>query len=727
MRFTSILCIILLAGTCGLFSCGTKINKKEGKIGRLLDPKNLDSSISPCENFFLFANGSWLKKNPIPANETRWGSLNLLEENNYIVQHELLEFAALNANSTSNPSIQKVGNFYNSGMDTQSIEQSGLTSLKEILKRIDNIHSAQDILREINNEQLEGFNTAYTFTVSPDDKNINNQICKFYQGGLGMPEPEYYYKKEMPNIRFLEAYKNYVERILIIIGEEKNTAIQNSAKIIQLETNLAQASMSRTERQAVYNLYHKFSIAEANRLTQNMNWGDILFQLNTKNEDSIIIGQPDYYLALSQQLKCLPTDTWKVYLRFHLINTMAPYLSKDFANAHFDFYGKTIRGLQKKKERWKFVQSVIDASIGELLGQMYVDKTFKPEAKKRMSELVDNIQMTYREQILLADWMTEATKKKAVQKLDAITKKIGYPDKIKDYSKLNISPNDFAKNVLTAATFQYNNMISKLGKPVNKNEWNLTSTTVNARYNLAFNEIVFPAGLLQYSSNYKMTEDISRYEIIFSDKSFGNSNQKKQLPYKIILPSGTLQYPYFIENADDAVNYGSIGAFIAHEMSHGFDNRGRHYDAGGNLNNWWTTEDERKFNEKAEVLINQFNKFTVLDTLHVDGNLTLGENIADLTGITIAYKAFKKTRQGKGNELIDGFTPDQRFFLSWAQLWREASTDEETKTRIKLDHHAPYIWRCNGILSNLPEFHQAFGVRKGDKMFINENLRAKIW
>ncbi len=312
---------------------------------------------------------------------------------------------------------------------------------------------------------------------------------------------------------------------------------------------------------------------------------------------------------------------------------------------------------------------------------MYVDKTFKPEAKKRMSELVDNIQMTYREQILLADWMTEATKKKAVQKLDAITKKIGYPDKIKDYSKLNISPNDFAKNVLTAATFQYNNMISKLGKPVNKNEWNLTSTTVNARYNLAFNEIVFPAGLLQYSSNYKMTEDISRYEIIFSDKSFGNSNQKKRLPYKIILPSGTLQYPYFIENADDAVNYGSIGAFIAHEMSHGFDNRGRHYDAGGNLNNWWTTEDERKFNEKAKVLINQFNKFTVLDTLHVDGNLTLGENIADLTGITIAYKAFKKTRQGKGNELIDGFTPDQRFFLSWAQLWREASTDEETKTR----------------------------------------------
>lgn len=724
MRFNLSFSIYFFASAILLVSCNTSINKKEGKIVRLLDPENLDRSISPRENFFLFANGNWLKKNPIPDNESRWGSLNILEENNYEVQHELLEHAAINAISSTDSAIQKVGNFYYSGMDTQSIEKIGLQPLKEIILRIEQIKNNQDVLTEILKEQCEGHNTVFNMLVLPDDKNVSKPICKFYQGGLGLPEPEYYNIQDSQNIKILAAYKNYMNRLFMFMGESKNKTVEKCLNVIALETLLAKSSMETVGKQAVYNLYNKYSISSANFHTDNLNWNNIFQQLKIEAQDSFIIAQPAYYRALSNQLQKASIETWKAYLKFHLVNSMCPYLNKDFANAHHEFYNKTIRGQQKQQERWKFVLSVVNSNIGELLGQMYVDRTFKPETKKRIQKLVNNIQITYKERILKLDWMTENTKTKAVEKLNAITKKIGYPEITKNYSMLKVVRNSFAQNVMAAAAFQYNSTISKLSKPIDKNEWNLTATTVNACYNLPFNEIVFPAGLLQYSSNFKMTDDVSRYEITFQQKQQSNAEDN---PYKIIIPSGTLAYPYFIENADDAVNYGSIGAIIAHEMSHGFDNRGRYYDAKGNLNNWWTIEDERKFNAKAKVLVDQFNEYTVLDTVHVNGNLTLGENIADLGGLSIAYEAFKKTRQGQGNEMIDGFTPDQRFFLSWAQLWRVASRKEETMIRIKTDHHAPYIWRCNGTLSNLPEFYKAFGIKKGDKMYRPPNKRAKIW
>ena len=342
-----------------------------------------------------------------------------------------------------------------------------------------------------------------------------------------------------------------------------------------------------------------------------------------------------------------------------------------------------VRGQKDQKPRWQRVLNVVDGSVGELLGQMYVDKHFKPEAKKRMLELLDNLQSTYAERIKRLDWMSDVTKQKALGKLGTFIRKIGYPDKWRDYSKLEISGNDYVKNIMAASAFEYDYMINKLGKPVDKTEWGMTPPTVNAYYNPAFNEIVFPAGILQY--------------------------------------------PFFEMNADDAVNYGGIGAVIGHEITHGFDDQGRQYDADGNLNDWWTPEDAAKFNEKTAMVIKQYNGFTVLDTVHINGELTLGENLADLGGLAIAYEAFKKTKQGQGNEKIDGFTPDQRFFLSWAQVWRANTTPEEAFNRIKTDPHSPNLWRCNGPLSNMPEFYQAFGVKEGDKMWRPEAERARVW
>jgi putative endopeptidase len=719
-HFKSVLFFLLFPLACTICSCGTEINKREGKIARLLDPENLDSSISPAEDFFLFANGNWLKNNPIPASETRWGSLNILEENNYQVLHELLEKAALNTEREVGSPDQKVGDFYRSGMDTVAIEIAGLTPIKQYLQRID-LLTEEAILAEIVKLHTEGFNPVFSVNISPDDKDVSRQICKFYQGGLAMSEPEFYYQEDAHSALMRKEYRQYLYQIFSLLGCNQSLASRYSHGVIELERSLALASMSRSQKQAVYNLYHKYHRADWTRQTPNIDWAQLLIGLGIRNEDSLIVGQPNFFIEFSKQLKMTSVELWKAYLKFHLVNAMAPFLNKDLASAHFNFYNKAIRGQPLQQERWKFVLNVIDGSIGELLGQMYVNKTFKPEAKKRMTDLVDNIQKTYRERILRLDWMTRETKQKAVEKLDAITKKIGYPERFKDYSAIDIDAHNFVKNIISAATFRYHDMIGKLGKPVNKAEWNLTSPTVNACYNLAFNEIVFPAGILQYSSNAKTTEDIACYEIVF------HRNEKDPKPYRIILPSGTLHYPYFIENADDAVNYGSIGTFIAHEMTHGFDYRGRHYDVQGNLNNWWTAEDEKRFAEKAKKLVSQFNQYTVLDTLHVNGTLTLGENIADLGGLQIAYEAFKKTKQGKSKEKIEGFTPDQRFFLSWAQLWRAATRDEETRIRIRSDHHAPYQWRCNGVLSNMPEFYRAFNVHKGDKMYLPDQLRAKVW
>lgn len=677
--------VIALSAICAFASCGdgTKKSSSDANAVKLLDPANIDSSVSPAENFFMYANGTWFKKNPIPASETRWGSFNTLEENNYKVLHELLDAAAANKSAKAGSSDQKVGDFYRSGMDSAAIEKAGLTPLTPWLARIDAAKTSEDILAEIAKQHSEGIGSVFAFYVSPDDKNVTQQICQLYQAGLGMPDRDYYFNTDSRTVVIRDAYKAYLTKMFGMMGMDEATAIKSSQSVYALETSLAKASMTRVEMRDPYKMYNKFNIEGLNKVTPNMDWNKIFTQLRVAGQDSVIVGQPMFMAEVSKQLKATPVDVWKVYLKFHLVNGMAAFLSSNFDNARFDFYGKTVRGQQVQKDRWKRILKVVDGSIGELLGQMYVDKTFKPEAKKRMLDLVNNLQKTYGDRIMRLDWMSDATKQKAMGKLNTFIKKIGYPDKWKDYSKLDIVGNDFVKNVIASSEFQYNYNIGRLGKPVDKTEWGMTPPTVNAYYNPAFNEIVFPAGILQY--------------------------------------------PFFSDAADDAINYGGIGGVIGHEMTHGFDDQGSQYDEEGNLKNWWTPEDSKKFAAKTGMVITQFNNYTVLDSVHVNGQLTLGENLADLGGLAIAYEAFKKTKQGQGNEKIDGFTPDQRFFLSWAQVWRAATRDEEMFNRIKTDPHSPNLWRCNGPLSNMPEFYAAFGVKEGDKMYRPDSLRAKVW
>jgi putative endopeptidase len=676
----------LLAGAAvvALASCGQNGGDKSAATGRkLLDPANIDTTVHPGDNFFQYANGAWLKANPIPKSKTRWGSFNELQENNYAALHSLLDSSAAITNAPAGSLVQKVGDFYRTGMDSNAINKAGITPLNDVMARIDAIKDANGVLSEVYLEHTQGLGQVFGFGVSPDDKNVTKEICQFGQGGLGMPGKEYYYDNDERTVKVRDAYKEYIVKMLQLTGVDSVAAKKDGAEIFKLELALAGASMTRVESRDPYKLYNKFNLAGADALTPGIDWKTMLAGLKVNGEDSVIIGMPKFFTELSKQLKATPIDTWKKYMKFHVVNSMAPFLSSAFDSTHFGFYGKAMSGQEEQELRWKRVMQVVDGSIGELLGQMYVDKNFKPEAKKRMLELVNNLQQTYADRIQKLDWMSDETKKKAIVKLNSFVKKIGYPDKWKDYSALTIVNNDYVKNIMAASAWEYNYDLSKLGKPVDRSVWGMTPPTVNAYYNPAFNEIVFPAGILQY--------------------------------------------PFFSDGADDAVNYGGIGGVIGHEMTHGFDDQGRLYNAEGNLSNWWTSADSANFTAKANVVVDQFDKIVVIDTSHANGSLTEGENLADLGGLSISYEAFKKTKQGQGNEKIDGFTPDQRFFLSWAQVWRANTRPQELAKRLKTDPHSPSELRCNVPVSNIDAWYKAFDVKPTDKLFRPVNERAKVW
>ena len=650
---------------------------------KLLDPANIDATVRPGDNFFMYANGSWLKSNPIPNSETRWGSFNELQENNYKALHALLDSAAGVKNAKKGSVVQKVGDFYRTGMDSTAIDKAGITPLNGIIRRIGAIKDAKSLQAEIALEHTEGLGPVFSFGVSPDDKHVTKEICQFGQGGLGMPGREYYYDSDERTKKIRDAYKEYIPKMLMLMGEDEATAKKDATDIYNLELALAGASMTRVEMRDPYKLYNKYNLAGINKMTPGMDWKSLFTELKVKGQDSLIVGMPDFFKELGKQMTATSVSTWKKYLKFHLANEMAPYLSSSFDGTRFAFYGKVMRGQKEQRVRWKRVMQVVDGSIGELLGEMYVDKNFKPEAKKRMLELVNNLQSTYADRIQKLDWMSAETKKKALVKLNSFMKKIGYPDQWKDYSALTIVGNDYVKNVLASSAWEYNYELKKLGRPVDRKEWGMTPPTVNAYYNPAFNEIVFPAGILQY--------------------------------------------PFFDERADDAVNYGGIGAVIGHEMTHGFDDQGRLYGADGNLANWWTSQDSANFEAKANVVVDQFDQIVVIDTMHANGHLTEGENLADLGGINIAYEAFKKTKEGQSNEKIDGFTPDQRFFLSWAQVWRANTRPEELAQRLKTDPHSPSELRCNVPVSNMAAWYKAFNIQPTDKMYRAEKDRARVW
>lgn len=656
--------------------------KSQDTAYQSIDLKNLDRSAKPAENFYEFAVGNWVKNNPVPASKSSWFSFNELYDHNRNVLKEVVNEAAA-AHAAKGQNTQRVGDFFASAMDSVKLNQLGATPLKPYLDTINQISDAAGVKKEFTFLQTHGLESAYNFSVDPDDKNSSKYIPGFSQGGLGLPDRDYYLKNDAHTVEIRKAYTAHISAMLQLIGQSKAEADLAAGKILELETSLALASMDRVAMRDPYATYHKMTLAKFTSGSPGIDFNAQTRDLGVTGADSVLVAQPAFFKKLATLVTVQPVNTWKDYFRWKLVSSTASSLGDRFQKESFNFYGKILNGTKVQEQRWERTTSTIDNFMGEALGQEYVKKAFPPQAKVRMLELIANLKLAFAERIKALDWMSPVTKVKALKKLNAIMVKVGYPDKWIDYSKLNIVAGDNFGNYMRAREFEYNRTVSRYGKPVDRKLWGMTPPTVNAYYNPGFNEIVFPAGILQP--------------------------------------------PFFDFKADDAVNYGAIGSVIGHEMTHGFDDQGRQYDDQGNLKDWWTKADAVKFNEKANRVVQQFNGYTVLDTVHVNGKLTLGENLADLGGTMIAFQAFKKTTEGKGTAKIDGFTPDQRFFLGFAQVWRGNINPESQSVRIKTDPHAPGKWRVIGPLSNNPDFYKAFNVQSTDPMYRKEAVRAKIW
>lgn len=650
---------------------------------KLIDPANMDTTVKPGDDFFHYASGVWLKNNPVPAKETRWGSFNQLRDFNAKAVKSILEEVVNNKEAKAGSPEQRVGDFFASAMDSTQIDALGDEPIKADLARINDISTLKDIVSEIGFQHTVGVGSPlYRFNVDQDEKNTAANIAQFGQGGLTLPDRDYYLVNNTRNRDIKQAYETYVQKLFTLAGSDDALAVKKFEQIWEIETALAKAQWSREEMRDPYKTYNKLTLASLEKSAPQLNWQETYNILKIKGADSVIVNNPDFFKNTASLLTDEKIDQWKTYLQWNVLKNAAPVLSTPFIEASFAFT-QALTGQKEITPRWQRSFEVIDGNIGDLLGQLYVAKYFKPEAKKRMVELVKNLSETYEERIKTLDWMSETTKKKAIEKLRAFTPKIGYPDKWKTYNDLEIKRDDYFGNIRRAKTWDYNDMVDQLGKPVDKTRWGMTPPTVNAYYNPVNNEIAFPAGILQF--------------------------------------------PFFDFAADDAVNYGGIGAVIGHEMTHGFDDQGRQYAADGNLKDWWTKEDADNFKKLADKVVNQYSGYTVLDTLHVKGKLTLGENLADLGGLAMAYAAFKKTPQGQSDEKIDGLTPDQRFFLSWAQVWRMNTTPETAAQLITVDPHSPADARTVGPIVNMDAWYKAFDVKEGDKLYKAENERVRVW
>ncbi|SDE56133.1 putative endopeptidase [Mucilaginibacter pineti] len=668
-----------------LASCGQ--NKQESAAGDapkrtvFFDKTGMDTTVKPGDNFFLYASGNWMKKTEIPASQTGWGSFYTLYEDNQKNLHKILEEATKQDNPAGSKE-QKVADLYTSGMDTVAIEKLAYQPIMPLLVKISAVKDYKQLIDLAADGYKDGDGFLLGFYVSPDDKISTQNIAHFDQAGLGLPNRDYYFNTDSATVKIRAEYVKYIAKLMKLTGVDAAIADKKAAAILGLETLIAKSHLTPTELRDPVKNYNKFTIADLQKQVPDIDLKDAFKRLEL-NADTVLVGQPNYFKALDALLKSQPIDLWKDKVAFTVLDNSASGLSKPFREASFEFHGKVLSGQKAQQERWKTIVESVDGGLGELLGQLYAEKYFTADAKDRMLKLVNNLQSVYKSRIEQLDWMSPATKAKAIAKLDAFTKKIGYPDKWKNYDDVTISKDAYYKNLQAISRHNYKQMIKKVGKPVDKTEWGMTPPTVNAYYNPTFNEIVFPAGILQF--------------------------------------------PFFDKDADDAVNYGAIGAVIGHEMTHGFDDQGRQYDKDGNLKDWWTPEDAAKFKARAQVMIDQYNKFTVLNNLHVNGALTQGENLADIGGIAIAYEAFKNTEQGKSDKKIDGFTPDQRFFLSFGQVWRIKTRDETMRMRISVDPHSPEMYRVNGPLSNTPAFYKAFDIKPGDKLYRPENERVKVW
>ena len=658
-------------------------NKTVPAQKKLIDVANMDLSVKPGDDFYIYANGTWLKNNPIPAKEVRWGSFNVLRDFNINAVKSIL-VEAKNDKTAKPGSIEKrVGDFYAAGMDSLTIEKLGYSPIKADLANIAAIKDISGVIDAIAKMRLNGTGSpVFHFYIDQDSKNPEVMMAQLSQGGTTLPDRDYYLKDDERSKKIRVAYHDFIVKLFTLTGTPTKIAEQNAKEIFAMEKTFAQAQYSRVEMRDPYKTYHKFGIAELSKTTPGLNWKSLMQKMKVTGQDSILVDNPTFFVKANEMLKTVPLNQWKVYLKWNILKNATNDLSSPFVDAGFKF-SQALSGQKIQTPRWQRMSSLTDETIGELLGQLYVKKYFKPEAKARMEELVSNLSKAFENRIKKQDWMSDVTKQKALDKLHAFTRKIGYPDKWETYNGLAINRTTYFQNLRNADAWGYNKMISKLGKPVDKTIWGMTPPTVNAYYNPVMNEIVFPAGILQF--------------------------------------------PFFDPNADDAVNYGGIGAVIGHEMSHGFDDEGSQYDKDGTLRNWWSPEDLKNFKAKTAKLVDQFDAYTILDTIHVNGKLTLGENIGDLGGLNVAYEAFKMTKQGQSDEKIDGFTPDQRFFLAWAQVWRINILPETAAQFIIVDPHSPGEYRTIGPIVNMDAWYKAFDVKKGDKLYKAPEDRIRIW
>lgn len=650
---------------------------------KFIDRSNMDLSVKPGVDFYRYASGSWIKNNPVPAKETRWGSFNMLRDFNINAVKNILDGAAKDQTALPGSVKKRVGDFYAAGMDSVTIDKLGYSPIAPELTRLTSLTDLNGVINEVATMRTRGLGSPlFGFFVGQDRKEATKIIAQLSQGGTTLPDRDYYLKSDARSLKIQEAYKAYISKLFTLSGTDEAQAKKNAETIFAIEKSLANAQMSRVEMRDPYKTYNKFAIADFAKTTSNLDWTALLPKMKVNGQDSILVNSPKFFTELNTLLSATPVNDWKTYLQWNVLKGAAPYLSTPFVDASFAF-NQVLTGQKVQTPRWQRMSQLTDGTLGELLGQLYVEKHFKPEAKARMQELIANLIKAYEIRIKNLDWMSAETKVKALEKLHAFTPKIGYPDKWKNYDGLEISRDNFLQNLRNASTFSYTEMVNQLGKPVDKSRWGMTPPTVNAYYNPVLNEIVFPAGILQF--------------------------------------------PFFDPNADDALNYGGIGAVIGHEISHGFDDSGSQYDKDGNLKNWWTAEDLAKFKAKAKALQEQYDAYTVLDSIHVNGKLTLGENIGDLGGLNAAYEAFKMTKQGQSNERIDGFTPDQRFFLAWAQVWRGNILPESAAQLIVTDPHSPGEYRTIGAPVNMDAWYKAFNIQPGDKLYKKPEDRIKIW
>jgi putative endopeptidase len=648
-----------------------------------LDPANMDTSVSACSDFFEYANGGWIKNNPVPPAFSNWGGFSELSEANNAALLDILEAAAKDTNPKRSADMRKLGNYYASCMDSAGAEKAGVAPVRPLLNRINAISSIAALQTQIGRMHGSGNGVLFGFGSTQDAKNTKSIILGAGQGGLGLPDRDYYTRTDPASVALRAKYQEHVANILKLSGESDAAASTDAANVVAMETALARASLTRVERRDPQKTYNKMTAAQLTALTPHFNWNAMYTGEGVVGRPDVIVNSPRFFQAVDSLMVNQPLAVWKAYLRWNVLNGAAPFLSSAFVNEDFHF-GQSLSGAREILPRNKRCVRATDASLGDILGQAYVAKHFSPQAKARALEMVRNMEAMFKERIVTSQWMTDATKPQAETKLAAYMNKIGYTDKWLDYSPVTIVRGPWYTNQQAVRAWREKRDIEKIGKPVDRTEWGMTPPTVNAYYNPLMNEIVFPAGIMQP--------------------------------------------PFFSPTADDAVNYGGMGAVIGHEMSHGFDDQGAQFDAQGNLRNWWSAADSAAFAQRTGLIRSQFNGYTVLDSVHVNGSLTLGENLGDFGGLNIAYAALEKTLAEKGRPgLIDGFTPEQRFFLAWAQIWRQNIRPEAARVRINTDPHSPGIWRTNGPLSNMPQFAAAFGCKPGDPMVRADSLRPVIW